>query len=444
MKIGVVSLGCPKNQVDSENLFGILKAKNYTIENDEKNCDVIIVNTCGFIDDAKEESINTILEMAEYKKEKCKALIVTGCMAQRYKEEIIKEMPEVDAVLGTTDYMEIKNVLDKALTGIKSVVCNLDDSVFTYRDNRVLSSMGAFGYLKIAEGCSNRCTYCIIPELRGKYRSRYIEDLLEEAKYLISNGKSEIILIAQDVTGYGKDLYGESRLVELLQKLTALKDIKRVRLLYTYPDEVSDELIEEIKNNVKICKYLDIPIQHISDDVLNRMKRRGRKKDILMLMRKLRRKIPGITLRTSLIVGFPGESDKDFVKLVKFVKKYKFDRLGVFKYSKEEGTEAYKFFGQCSEDLKEIRYNRLMEVQRDISESKNKSKLGSIIEVVVEGIAEDGIFYYGRSESEAPDIDGIVYFTSSEPIEINNYMMVRILNFEEYDLIGEAVNESSK
>jgi ribosomal protein S12 methylthiotransferase len=441
MKTGLISLGCPKNRVDSEYMLGILKKNGYTISNDENECDVIIVNTCGFIDNAKEESIETILEMAQYKEKNCKALIVTGCLSQRYKEEVIKEIPEVDAVLGTTNYMDIAGVIEKAINGEKKVECTINDKeVFTH-DERILTNDGVYAYLKIAEGCNNNCTYCIIPALRGKYRSRSVEDIVEEARKLASYGKSELILIAQDITGYGEDLYGKIKLVFLLRELSKIDKVKRIRLLYTYPDRIDDDLIKEIKQNSKICKYLDIPIQHISNSVLKKMGRRGNKSSIKHLIKKLRDEIPDIVLRTSLITGFPGETEENHNELLDFVKETKFEWLGVFKYSSEEGTKASEFKNQVEENIKENRYKSILSSQKELNFSKNCVKIDNIIETAVEGIADDGIFYYGRSEGQAPDIDGKVYFTSSEPLDINTYVKVRVLNYEAYDLIGEVINE---
>lgn len=443
-KVGIVSLGCPKNLVDSEVMLGLIKDAGYEITNDEKEADVIIVNTCGFIDSAKQESINTILEMAQYKKDSRKYLIVTGCMAERYKEEIMKEMPEVDAVVGTGNYGEIADVLERVAKGERPVIYGCLDNTSHLENTRVISTKTGFAYLKIAEGCSNCCTYCIIPALRGPYRSRKIEDIVKEAKMLSESGVKEVILVAQDTTMYGIDLYGKRKLVELIRQLSNIDGIEWIRLLYCYPELIDEELINEIASNDKVCKYLDIPLQHISDDILKKMGRRSTSSEIKNLISTLRERIPQIILRTSLIVGFPGETDEDFALLREFIKEYRFDRLGIFTYSKEEGTPAAKLKPQVPKKVKEKRYNELMKLQSEIVAESNMSKIGEVYKTIVEGVAEDGIFYYGRSYAEAPDIDSLIYFTSMEPLETGSFVDVKILNTDNYDLIGEVVNESSK
>lgn len=436
-KIGVVSLGCPKNLVDSEIMLGMLK-KDYEITNNEEAADILIVNTCGFIETAKQESVNTILEMAEHKKKLCEMLIVTGCMAERYREQIIEQIPEVDAVIGTGNYKEIAEVINKAYAGEKSILYGNLRELDYLENERVVTSGKGFAYLKIAEGCDNRCTYCIIPSLRGPYRSRKTEDIVKEAKSLAAGGAKEVILIAQDTTRYGLDLYGERKLVELIRLLSAIDGLEWVRLLYCYPEEITEELIEEISTNPKVCKYMDIPIQHASDRILKGMGRRGTGGETRELLQKLKQKIPGLVLRTSLIVGFPGEEQEDFNELADFVRAFRFDRLGVFTYSKEEDTPAARMKSQVSKKVKSQRRDEIMELQQEIMVQKNKERLGKRYTVLVEGVAEDGIFYYGRSYAEAPDIDGLIYFTSQEPLIAGQFVDVKILNIDNYDLIGEV------
>ncbi len=443
-KIGLVSLGCPKNLVDSELMLGILKNDGFEIINDQDQANVIIVNTCGFIESAKQESINTILEMASLKDKNCELLIVTGCLAQRYKQTIQDEIPEVDAVLGTGSYTEIASVIRDAYKGQKlSFYGELDGTVYMDGE-RIISTGRGYAYLKIAEGCDNRCTYCVIPSLRGPFRSRKKEVIIKEAEALAQSGIKELIVVAQDTTRYGTDIYGKRSLPELLKALGKIEGVERLRLLYCYPEEIDDELIDEIAQNEKVCKYLDIPIQHISDAVLKKMGRRGSSAEIKRLMEKLQHRIPGITLRTSLIVGFPGETEEDFDELADFIQKYRFDRLGIFMYSREEGTPASKMKQQVSATVKKARYKKLMELQNLISGELNSKRLGKTYKVLVEGVADDGIFYYGRSCAEAPDIDGLIYFTSSEPLENNEFVNVEILEAGEYDLTGEVKNESAK
>ena len=449
-KIGVVSLGCPKNLVDSEIMLGVLKKKDFEITNDESDASVIIVNTCGFIESAVEESINSILEMAQYKQRKCKLLIVTGCLAERYKEQILTEIPEVDAVVGTGGYGNIAEIienLDKAEESIpqdKRLFLTHESGVEYLKGERVISSNKGYAYLKIAEGCDNCCTYCVIPSLRGPYTSRKMEDIIAEAKQLAQQGVKEVILIAQDVTRYGKDLYKEKKLIDLIREISRIGEIKWIRLLYCYPEEIDDLLIAEIAGNPKVVKYLDIPIQHASDKILKAMGRRGSLENLEILLSKLKSIIPDMIIRTTLIVGFPGEDEKDFKILYDFVKKHQFDRLGVFPYSKEEGTPAYNMKPQIKRSVKESRLNDIMQLQKEIVTEKNNARLNKVYTVLVEGVAEDGIFYMGRSYAEAPDIDGLIYFTSEEPLEFGSFAEVKILNVDDYDLIGEVVNESSK
>ena len=449
-KIGLVSLGCPKNLVDSEVMLGLLKKDGFTLTNNEREANIIIVNTCGFIDDAKQESINAILEMAELKRENCELLIVTGCLAERYNKEILEEIPEVDAVIGTGHFGDIVETIKKAYS-FKLVSSQASEKKpLLYGDlgyydfdgtERILSTNNGFAYIKIADGCDNRCTYCIIPYLRGPYKSRNMEAIIEEAKYLVSNGVKEIILVAQDTTRYGTDLYGERKLKDLVKELSKISGLKWIRLLYCYPDQIDDELIDEIAANDKVCKYIDIPLQHFSDKILKKMGRRSNSAEIEELIKKLREKVPEICIRTTFIVGFPGEEEEDFSILCDFVKRMEFDRMGVFMYSREEGTPAAKLKGQVRKSVKKERFDKLMSIQNEIMIKKNNSRLNKIYDILVEGVADDGIFYYGRSYQEAPDIDNLIYFTSGEPLDRGSFVKVKILNIEEYDLIGVVENE---
>ncbi|WP_027627987.1 30S ribosomal protein S12 methylthiotransferase RimO [Ruminiclostridium cellobioparum] len=438
-KIGIVSLGCPKNLVDSEIMLGMLKHADYEIVNHKENADILIVNTCGFIESAQQESINTILEMAEEKKRSCEVLIVTGCMAERYREKILDLIPEVDAVLGTGNYKEIAEVINRAYQGEKVVSYGKLNETDYLDEERIISSSGHSVYLKISEGCDNRCTYCIIPYLRGAYRSRKIEALVKEAKALAENGVKELILVAQDTTRYGIDIYGRKMLPELIRELSKLKGIEWIRLLYCYPEEIDDELIEEVSSNPKVCKYMDIPVQHASDRILKLMGRRGTIAEIRNALTGLREKVEGISIRTSLIVGFPGETEEDFQQLADFVREFRFDRLGVFTYSKEEGTPAARMKGQIRKNIKVKRQKTILELQNSISKEINAKRIGKVYKAIVDGIADDGIFYYGRTYAEAPEIDGTVYFTSPEPLETGCFVETRILNSEDYDLIGEVI-----
>lgn len=443
-KIGVVSLGCPKNLVDSEIMLGLLKKSEFEITSDKKKADIIIVNTCGFIETAKQESVNTILEMAQAKSRNCELLIVTGCMAERYREQIMQQIPEVDAVLGTGNYSEIADIIDKAYGGEKAVAYGKLEEKAYLENERVLTTGKGYAYLKIAEGCDNCCTYCIIPSLRGHYRSRKLEDITAEAARLAQAGIREIILVAQDTTRYGTDIYKERKLVELLRQLSAISGIDWIRLLYCYPEEIDAALIREIADNDKVVKYMDIPVQHASDKILKRMGRRGTRDEVARLLTDLKTAVPGISLRTSLIVGFPGEDEEDFEQLRAFVGEMQFDRLGVFTYSKEEDTPAAGFPDQVPKRLKEKRQKALMLLQQEIMLEKNRQRLGRQYKTIVEGVADDGIFYYGRTYAEAPDIDGTIYFTSPEPLSAGEFVDVKILNTDDYDLIGEVCHESAE
>ncbi len=440
-KIGVISLGCPKNLIDSEIMLGFIKKGEYEIVNEKEEAQILIVNTCGFIESAKQESINTILEMVECKKDKCELLIVTGCLAERYKEDIINEIPEVDACVGTGNVALICDVIEKAYKGEKQVLYGKLDDTSYLNTERVISTKNGYAYLKIAEGCDNCCTYCIIPSLRGRFRSRKIEDVLSEAEILSKSGVKEIILVAQDTTRYGLDIYGKKMLSELLRKLSTIEDIKWIRLLYCYPEEIDDELINEISQNNKVLKYLDIPLQHTSDKVLKAMGRRGTSSEYKKLIMDLRSRVPGIVLRTSVIVGFPGETEEDFNELYKFFNEYKVDRLGVFSYSREENTPASKYKNQIRSNIKQKRFDLMMDLQKETMDINNSLRLDKIYQAIVEGVADDGIFYTGRTYAEAPDIDSLVYFTSEEPVQVGDIVNVKIMNIDNYDLIGAVTNE---
>jgi ribosomal protein S12 methylthiotransferase len=441
-KIGLISLGCPKNLVDSEVMLGLLKEKGYTITGNREEAEIIIINTCGFIDEAKMESINTILEMAQLKKEhNCELIIVAGCLAERYNTQIMDEMPEVDGVIGTGCYDRIYEVIEKSYNGERPVLYGNPGFCEYSGMNRLISTPKGYAFLKIADGCDNSCTYCIIPSLRGKYRSRKFEDILGEAKYLVQQGVKEIILVAQDTTIYGKDIYGEKKLTPLLNELSKIDGLEWIRVLYLYPDQIDDALIEEIATNSKLCKYMDIPLQHASDKVLKKMGRRENAEEIRTLISKIRDRIPDIVIRTSLIVGFPGEEEEDFNILLDFVKEIKFERLGVFIFSKEEDTPAAKLKSNISRAVMEKRYENVMLLQKDIQKELNDQRLNKVYQVLVEGVADDGIFYYGRSYAESPDIDGVIYFTSAYPLELGCFADVKILNTDDYDLIGVVVNE---
>lgn len=440
--ICMISLGCPKNLVDSEMMIGKLKAAGFQVGTEPECADVIVVNTCGFIDSAKEEAIETILQMAEYKKQRCKALIVTGCLAQRYAKDMLQEMPEVDFVLGTGSYGDIVFAVKSVLRQSDChMMCAKLGDISYLNEERVVSTSKSYAYLKIAEGCDNRCAYCIIPFLRGPYHSRAKEDILKEANFLVKEGYKEIILVAQDTTRYGTDLCGKPMLSQLLREICTIPGDFRVRILYSYPDEITDELVEVMATSDKICHYMDIPVQHGSDPVLKAMGRRSLSGEIKERVAALRSRIPDLYVRTSLIVGFPGETEADYEVLKEFVKEMRFDRLGVFEYSKEDGTKAAKMPGQILQRVKKSRRNGIMKIQQQISKEMNEKRLGKVYTVIVEGISDDGIFYYGRTFAEAPDIDGLVYFTAQEELQLGDTVRVKILNVEEYDLIGEQVDE---
>ncbi|WP_213818428.1 30S ribosomal protein S12 methylthiotransferase RimO [Garciella nitratireducens] len=441
--VGIVSLGCAKNLVDTETMLGILSEKGYQIVIQEEAADILIVNTCGFIESAKQESINIILKLAQYKKNgRCKALIVAGCLAERYREELQNEIPEIDGIIGTGNFYEITKVIQKTLRGEKYLNYGNQDYLFKENLSRLLATPSHTAYIKIADGCDHFCTYCIIPYLRGRYRSRKIEDIINEAENLSRKGVKEIIIIAQDIGEYGKDIYGEYKLAHLLKELVKIKKIQWIRLLYVYPENITDELIQVIKNNDKICNYIDIPLQHSHNEILKKMGRRITKEEILSLIKNLRNRIPDIVIRTSLIVGFPGEEKYHFQDLLNFVKKIQLDHIGVFPYSMEENTPAAQFPNQIDEQVKKLRQDRVMEIQQSISLKKNEKKIGKIYKILVEGKENQNNIYYGRSYEFAPDIDGLVYFKSDIPITIGEFYRVRINKAFEYDLLGDVINEN--
>ena len=452
-----VSLGCDKNLVDSEKMLGLLNEAGYRVAQEESEADAIVVNTCCFIHDAKEESVETILEMAEWKKKgRLKALIVTGCMAQRYQDEIQQEIPEVDAVIGTTGYTEIVPILDEILAEAEAsqkeaaveepkeksfVNCcpSIDLLPASLADKRVVTTGGYTAYLKIAEGCNKRCTYCIIPYIRGHYRSFPMEDLLEEARKLAEGGVKELIIIAQETTVYGMDCYGRKALPELLTKLCEIEGIEWIRILYCYPEEITDELIAVMKKEKKICHYLDIPIQHSEDTILKRMGRRTNRAELVSLVEKLRKEIPDIVLRTTLITGFPGETEEEFKNMVDFVDSMEFDRLGVFPYSAEEGTKAAEMDGQITEEVKESRRDEIMALQQEISADKAASRIDDEMSVLIEGYLYEDDIYIGRTYMDAPKVDGNVFVRAEEELISGDIVPVRITGANEYDLMGDVI-----
>ena len=442
MNILFISLGCDKNLVDSEQMLGLLTQKGFTLTDDETQADVIVINTCCFIHDAKEESIQNILEMAEYRKSgRCKALIVTGCLAQRYKQEIIDEIEEVDAVIGTTAHDEIFEVIEKTLAGQKELDIQDVDRLVEIDAKRVVTTGGHYAHLKIAEGCDKHCTYCIIPKIRGSYRSVPLERLLKEAQDLADQGVKELILVAQETTLYGVDLYGKKSLHILLKKLCEIKGIRWIRVLYCYPEEIYDELIETIRDEKKICHYLDLPIQHASDRILKRMGRRTSRAQLEEIIGKLRKEIPDIALRTTLITGFPGETQEDHEELMAFVDEMEFDRLGVFTYSQEEDTPAASMEDQIDEEVKKDRQEELMELQQEVSLDKNEEKIGRTMLAMVEGYLSDENVYVARTYADAPGIDGYLFIDTAETLMSGDFAKVKITGALEYDLTGELEDE---
>lgn len=440
-KVSLVSLGCSKNLIDAEQMLAILEDNDFEIVDNEEDADIMIVNTCAFIDAAKQEAIDCILAHAEYKKTSPdRLLIVTGCLSQRYKDEIIKEIPEIDIVIGTNEFDRIADIINAYDKAGDNIYCSEEympcDSL-----KRVVTTPKHIAYIKIAEGCDNRCTYCIIPYIRGKYRSRAIEDIVEEAKLLAKNGAREIVVIAQDTTRYGIDRYGEYMLPQLLRELCRIDEIKWIRLHYCYPEMFSDELIEVIASEEKICNYIDIPIQHASNDILKKMGRKTSKEQIIELVEKLRERIQDVVIRTTIIVGFPTETDEQFAELRDFVNEIEFDRLGIFTYSQEEGTPAARLKGQVDEETKQIRQEMLMVDQAEISEGINQKKVGKTFEVLVEGYDNIVKMYYGRTYADSEEIDGKVFFISQKACADGEFVLVKINDYMEYDLYGEAVWE---
>ncbi len=441
-KVAIVALGCPKNDVDSEIMLGLLLGRGYEAVPDTAAADVVLVNTCAFIKGAQEEAISAILAVARLKTEgNLKCLVVTGCMAERYKNEIISQMPEVDAIIGTGSIGSAADIIDGLMDGteLERIFCACPDSTAYLEQPRILSEKRPFQYLKIAEGCSNRCTYCVIPSLRGDFRSRSMENIAAEAEKLVSAGAKELILIAQDVTRYGMDLYGGKRLVPLIRALSPIAGLYGIRLLYCYPELIDDDLVAELRDNPKLLKYLDLPVQHISDPVLRRMGRRGDSSLIRDLLARLRRDVPGITLRTSLITGFPGETEEDFASLRAFVSEAPFEHIGVFDYSREQGTPAGRMKDQVPVRIRKRRRDVLMELQRENVARMSASRVGMTCATIIEGVSEDGIFYLGRTAAEAPDIDPVVCVTSEVPLEMGAIVPVKMLFADGYDRVGQAV-----
>lgn len=442
MKVLFISLGCDKNLADSEEMLGLLTGKGHEIVDSEEEAEVIVINTCCFIHDAKEESVENILEMAEYKKAgTCKVLIVTGCMAQRYKEEIIQEIPEVDAVLGTTSYMDILKAIDEACEGRHFQEFRDINELPEDSGRRVLTTGGHYGYLKIAEGCDKHCTYCIIPSLRGRFRSVPQERLIAQAEHMAEQGVKELILVAQETTMYGTDLYGKKTLHLLMKELCKIKGIRWIRVLYCYPEEIYDELIQVMKEEKKICHYLDLPIQHASDRILKRMGRRTTRAQLTATIEKLRKEIPDIVLRTTLITGFPGETEADHQELMEFVDEMEFDRLGAFTYSPEEGTPAETMEGQIPEEVKEERRDEIMELQQEISLEKGNDRIGQELLVMIEGKVSGESAYIARTYGDAPKVDGYIFVQTGELLMTGDFAKVRVTGALEYDLIGELADE---
>jgi len=445
LKVFLVSLGCDKNLVDSEVMLGQIQDLGYEIVQDELEADAIIVNTCAFIHDAKEESIETILDMAKYKEiGNCKSLIVAGCLSERYKKELAEELPEVDGIIGASNYDDLPNVLERTLAGKHTEVFkSINHEPNTYI-KRIVSTTTAYGYLKVAEGCDNHCTYCIIPSLRGKYRSRDMDSLIEEAKYLVRNGKTELILVAQDVAKYGLDIYDERKLPELLKQLCQIEDLKWVRLLYCYPEDITDELITVMSTESKILNYIDMPLQHINDHILKRMARVSRKDSIIEVISKLRKSMPDICIRTTFIVGFPGETDEQFDELKSFISEIKLDRVGIFTYSMEEGTAAANMSNQIDDDTMTKRRDELMVIQQAIAFEKSDDTIDQTLDVIIEGYLPDEAVYIGRTYKDAPNVDGYVFVACPYELILGQIVPVLITETNGYDLIGEIEDESTK
>ncbi|MDU5323579.1 MAG: 30S ribosomal protein S12 methylthiotransferase RimO [Peptoniphilus harei] len=435
--VHIVTLGCSKNDVDSSMMYSLLDKNKYQMVNEPSQADILIVNTCGFIDAAKEESIDTILESVEYKNEgRCKKVLLSGCLAQRYPEELIKEIPEIDGIIGTGNIDYINELLDRSLAG--DLFIKTDNLNSAYIEGIRKEEVNRTEYVKISEGCNNNCSYCIIPSLRGKNRSRKIEDIYSEVEYLVSKGAREIILIAQNTTDYGIDLYSKYSLANLIKEISKIKDLKWIRVLYLYPDHFTDDLIEEFKNNDKLVNYVDMPLQHISDDVLKKMNRKTSKEHIIKTLKNLRKSVPDIVIRTTFIVGFPGESDDDFNQLVDFIENIKFDKLGVFEYSKEEGTKAASLDEQISDSIKEERKNEIMAIQSEISAEILSKNIGKRLEVLIEEEVDEEN-YVGRTYMDSPEIDGVTYVHSAKNLEIGSFVKVDVVDSLDYDLVGEII-----
>ena len=427
--------GCSKNLVDTEMCIGLFKNNNYEIESNPEKAEIIVINTCGFIEPAKEEAINTILEMAEYKETaKCKYIIVIGCLVKRYKKELIKAMPEVDLFVSPDEYDNIWNLIDEVVNKDKKL--KVSKNTVDYMD-RIITTGNTTAYLKISEGCSNNCTYCAIPYIRGKHVSRKMEDILEEANMLAEKGIKELIVIAQDTTKYGIDLYGEYKLPELLEKLAKIEGFKWIRFLYSYPESITDELIKVVKENDKICKYFDIPMQHFTDNVLKMMNRKSTSESIEKTINKIRKEIPNVILRTTFIVGFPGETEEDFFELYEFINRAKFEKLGVFKYSKEEGTPASRIKTQVHYKVKQVRYDKIMSLEKQIAKIKLEEKIGNVYEAVVDSIEDGGRLVIARSYMDIPNEDGVIFIKSNGKVKIGDFIKVKIIDTKDYDLVGE-------
>ena len=453
MKVGFISLGCSKNLIDTEVAIGLFKDNHYEIVNNPNDAEILVVNTCGFIESAKEEAINTILEMAEYKKKKCKYLIAMGCLVQRYYDDLVKLLPEVDLFIKIDEYNKLwdkiedlikRDIVEKSTTKTSKKISEIKQLPMpTYNEfmERVVTTGKNYAYLKIGEGCSNKCTYCAIPYIRGPFVSRKMEDILDEAEMLAKKGIKELIVIAQDTTKYGVDIYGESKLAELLEKISKVKGIEWIRFLYSYPEGITDKLINVVATNGKIAKYFDIPIQHISNPILKKMNRRTSKEDVTKIIEKIRKEVPDVTLRTSLIVGFPGETKENFEELLEFVKNTKLDKLGTFMYSKEEGTPAAKLPDQIHGNTKKARYNKIMEAQQEISKEILTNKIGKNYKVLVEDMSFDGKYFIGRTMQDVPEEDGLVYIKNNKDLDentiLNNFVNCKIIEVSNYDLIGE-------
>ena len=427
--------GCSKNLVDTEMCIGLFKNNNYEIESNPEKAEIIVINTCGFIEPAKEEAINTILEMAAYKESaKCKYIIVIGCLVKRYKKELIKAMPEVDLFVSPDEYDNIWNLIDEVVNKDKKL--KVSKNTLDYMD-RIITTGNTTAYLKISEGCSNNCTYCAIPYIRGKHVSRKMEDILEEANMLAEKGIKELIVIAQDTTKYGIDLYGEYKLPELLEKLAKIEGFKWIRFLYSYPESITDELIKVVKENDKICKYFDIPMQHFTDNVLKMMNRKSTSESIEKTINKIRKEIPNVILRTTFIVGFPGETEEDFFELYEFINRAKFEKLGVFKYSKEEGTPASRIKTQVHYKVKQVRYDKIMSLEKQIAKIKLEEKIGNVYEAVVDSIEDGGRLVIARSYMDIPNEDGVIFIKSNGKVKIGDFIKVKIIDTKDYDLVGE-------